>query len=300
MVVKFCWRVIEVVEEWPLSIVIIIIFTRVLCVGHLPHLRVTIHFIFLKEEWAVTIDFFTSETLLSIHHRVLIFVFLIALVLHANIIRTPDALDLLRRRTHAVIAKLSIQIAFPLNWLLLEILESNDGSFFIFLCHLFFSFLTPLRFIYGLAAHTRKELLFRDVALCGKYSPVDLITSKFHQELIHQAVVIFCQLKEFLDLLDEDALGLSVVCQGPERHLQVLLTVLHFRAERSSQILWVDYVVGVRTGRGVEVLDPVEQLVGLDGLWDIPRMALDLVFVEGTPELLAGYFAIVRLIQHFE
>ena len=59
-------------------------------------------------------------------------------------------------------------------------------------------------------------------------------------------------------------------------------------------------MVGVRTGRGVEVLDPVEQLVGLDGLWDIPRMALDLVFVEGTPELLAGYFAIVRLIQHFE
>ena len=185
----------------------------------------------------MTIDFLTSEALLSIHHRVLIFVFLIALVLHANGVRTPDALDLFRRRINAVIAKLSIQIAFPLNWLLLEILESNYGSFFIFLCHLFFSFLAPLRFIYRLAAHTRKVLLFRDVALCRKYSPVDLITSKLHQELIHQTVVISCQLKEFLDLLDEDALGLRVVCQGPERHLQVLPTVLHFRAERGSQIL---------------------------------------------------------------
>ena len=59
-------------------------------------------------------------------------------------------------------------------------------------------------------------------------------------------------------------------------------------------------MVGVRTGWGVEVLDPVKQFVGLNGLWDIPRMALDLVIVVGVPELLAGYFASVRLIQHFE
>ena len=130
--------------------------------------------------------------------------------MHVNGVRTPDALDLLRRRINAVIAKLSIQIAFPLDWLLLEILESNYGSFFIFLCYLLFSFLAPLRFIYCLAAHTSKVLLFRDVALCGKYSPIDLITSKFHQELIHQNAVISCQLKEFLDLLDEDALSLRV------------------------------------------------------------------------------------------
>ena len=86
-------------------------------------------------------------------------------------------------------------------------------------CQLVFFDRDPL-----ISAHACKELLFCDVALLDQ----NISTSKLVQEFFHQDILFIWQLKEDHDILDEDQFASSLVCQGAEHYLQVLLTVLNF------------------------------------------------------------------------